>query len=51
MAVDPPNPVEQELRVIVHSVTKVKTLQEIEPEPGNEPLNDLVVQVELIISI
>ena len=44
MRVDPPLPVEQELRVIVFAVTNVETIQEIDPGPGMEKLNDLLVQ-------
>ena len=44
MRVDPPLPVDQELRVIVFEVTNVETIQEIDPGPGMEKLNDLLVQ-------
>lgn len=44
MRVDPPLPVHQELRVVVFDVTNVETIQEIDPGPGMEKLNDLLVQ-------
>ena len=44
MCIDPPIPVEMELRCIVYDVTDVETIEEVPPEkPDDDTLHDLMV--------